>query len=178
MDDEQEPKSRSQLKREVEEKQALGERLIELPDSRLAKLGLPEELLEAIRLARRLTKRGALKRQRQFIGVLMRSLETGPIERAMAELDHRRELEKEKFHRAEQCRDRLLAGDNSCLEELIAEFPRVDIQHLRGLVRNAGREEAAAKPLRASRLIFRYLSDLFTSQVEPPPEPPDGEDPA
>lgn len=172
MGDELEAKSRTQLKHEVEQKQGLGLRLAELPGSRLEKLDLPQELLEAIRLYRRLTKRGALRRQRQFIGVLMRSLETAPIERALAELDHHRELEKRQFHQAEQYRDRLLAGDTSCLEELIAEFPQVDVQHLRGLVRNAGREEAAGKPPRSSRLIFRYLTELFGSGEKPSPEPP------
>ena len=167
MEDELEIKSRTRIKREVEAKQALGLRLAELPDSRLERLDLPTELLEAIRLYRRLTKRGALRRQRQFIGVLMRSLETGPIEQALAELDHRRELEKRQFHRAEECRDRLLAGDNSCLEELIAEYPLVDIQHLRGLVRNAGREAEAGKPPRSARLIFRYLAGLFSAEEEP-----------
>lgn len=179
MDDELEIKSRTQIKHEVEAKQKLGLRLAELPDSRLEKLDLPAELLEAIRLYRRLTKRGALRRQRQFIGVLMRSLETGPIERALAELDHNRELEKRQFHRAEECRDRLLAGDNSCLEALISEYPLMDIQHLRGLVRNAGREAEAGKPPRSTRLIFRYLTSLFSTKDDPSADPPtDEEEPA
>jgi len=173
MYDDQEPKSRTQVKREVEAKQALGERLIELPRSQLDKLDLPGELLEAIALAQRLTKRGALKRQRQYIGVLMRTLDTGPIERSMAALDQGREQEKQRFHRAEQCRDRLLAGDDGCLHELITEFPDIDIQHLRGLVRNAGREAEAARPPRSARLIFRYLSELFAGGEEPVPDPPE-----
>lgn len=176
MCEERETKSRTQAKREVEAKQALGERLIALPDSRLEKLDLPEELLEAIRLARRLTKRGALKRQRQYIGVLMRSLETGPIELALSDLDHLREREKRLFHRAEKCRDRLLEGDAGCLEELITEFPRLDVQHLRALVRNAGKEADTGKPPRASRLIFRYLTELFESGEQPSPDSPTGQE--
>ncbi len=172
---EQDQKSRTQQKREVLAKQALGVRLAELADSRLAKLGLPDDLLEAIRLFKRLTKRGALRRQRQYIGVLMRSLDTAPIERALSELGHYHELEKQRFHRAETCRDRLLAGDTNCLNELIAEFPQVDIQHLRGLVRNAGREAEAEKPPRSARLIFRYLTDLFSAGAEPAPDPTDDE---
>lgn len=169
MCDEQEIKSRTQLKREVEAKQALGERLIALPYSRLEKLDLPEELLEAIRLAQRLTKRGALKRQRQYIGALMRSLETGPIERAMADLDYIREQDRRRQHRAEQCRERLLEGDTSCLEELITEFPGMDVQHLRSLVRNAGKEAEADKPPRSARLIFRYLTELFSAGEDEEP---------
>jgi ribosome-associated protein len=163
MHDEQEPKSRTQLKREMEARQELGERLVDLPRAKLEKLDLPDELLEAIDLAQRLTKRGALKRQRQYIGVLMRSLDAGPIERAMAAMDQGREQEARLQHRAEQCRDRLLAGDDGCLQELINEFPDIDIQHLRGLVRNAGRETEAGKPPRSARLLFRYLRELFST---------------
>jgi ribosome-associated protein len=176
MDDELEIKSRSQVKREVEAKQQLGLRLADIADARLEKLGLPPELLEALRLYRRLTKRGALRRQRQYIGVLMRTLETAPIERALAELDHNRELEKRRFHRAVQCRDRLLEGDDACLEELIDGFPDVDIQHLRALVRNAGREAEAGKPPRSTRLIFRYLTDLFSAANDPAADPPSAEE--
>jgi len=167
MGEAREARSRTQVKREMEARQALGERLIELPEARVERLGLPGELLEAIRLARRLTKRGALRRQRQYIGVLMRSLDIEPIERALAETDHHRELEKRRFHRAERCRDRLVEGDQSCFEELITEFPQMDIQHLRSLVRNALREAEAGKPPRSSRLIFRFLTDLFSSTEAP-----------
>lgn len=167
MGEEREVRSRTQIKREMETRQALGERLIQLPDSRLEKLGLPGELLEAIRLARRLTRRGALRRQRQYIGVLMRSLEIEPIERALAETDHHHELGKHRFHKAERCRDRLIEGDSSCFEELITEYPLMDIQHLRSLVRNARKEAAAGKPPRSSRLVFRFLTDLFSSTEAP-----------
>ena len=53
----------------------LGERLVTLKDTELAQLPLPEVLVEAIREARRLKHRGALHRQRQYIGKLMRGVD-------------------------------------------------------------------------------------------------------
>ena len=60
--------SKSQLKREAESQQAIGKKLVELPKEKLAKLDLPEALLEAIAEAKRITANGAIRRQMQFIG--------------------------------------------------------------------------------------------------------------
>ena len=63
--------------------QALGTRLIELKESELRALELPETLLDAILLAKRITSRGGLARQRQYIGKLMRDMDLAPIEAAL-----------------------------------------------------------------------------------------------
>jgi ribosome-associated protein len=76
--------SRSFRKRQAEALQKLGVRLVELKAAELAALSLPEELLAAIHEARRLKDRGALARQRQYIGKLMRDVDPGPIEQALA----------------------------------------------------------------------------------------------
>ncbi|MBU6470969.1 MAG: DUF615 domain-containing protein, partial [Gammaproteobacteria bacterium] len=78
-DDNPETPSRSQLKREVEALQKLGEQLAELPEPQLAALSLPEKLHDAVTQARRITSHGALKRQRQYIGRLMRDVDAAPI---------------------------------------------------------------------------------------------------
>jgi ribosome-associated protein len=77
--------SRSSRKRAAEALQKLGERLVELREAELVALDLPEELLDAVRDARRLGHTPALARARQYIGKLMRTLDTAPIERALAE---------------------------------------------------------------------------------------------
>jgi ribosome-associated protein len=67
--------SRSQLKREAEEAQRLGEQLIALKEDELEALDLPESLMDAIRAARKIRQHGALRRQRQLIGKLMRKID-------------------------------------------------------------------------------------------------------
>jgi ribosome-associated protein len=76
--------SRSARKRAAEGLQKLGVRLVELRESELETLELPEALLQAVREARRLTSRSAQARQRQYIGKLMREVDPAPIEKLLA----------------------------------------------------------------------------------------------
>ena len=90
MDDEENgqdlPPSKSARKREAHALQKLGEELVKMRQADLDRLPLPENLREAIDEARRLTNRGALSRQRQYIGKLMREADVAPIEAALAAL--------------------------------------------------------------------------------------------
>ena len=76
--------SKSMRKREAAAAQDLGTRLIALKESELAALDLPETLHDAIMLAKRITSRGGLARQRQYIGKLMRDIDPAPIEAALS----------------------------------------------------------------------------------------------
>ena len=78
--------SKSSRKRAAHAAQALGERLIALKEADLARLPLPENLLDAVREARRIKARGGLSRQKQYIGKLMRDLDTAAIEDALENL--------------------------------------------------------------------------------------------
>jgi ribosome-associated protein len=79
--------SRSSRKREALALQRLGVALTRLTTTQLAKLTLPEELLEAVMEARRLRSRAALARQRQYIGRIMRQTDAAPIEQALQALN-------------------------------------------------------------------------------------------
>jgi ribosome-associated protein len=152
--------SKSQLKRESHALQALGEELVGLPAAKLAKIPMPDELAEAVALARKILARGGLKRQLQYIGKLMRHIDAEPIEQALNELKNAAGKEAAKFHRLEQWRDRLVGEGDAAMGELLEEFPHADRQHLRQLVRNAQTEAAKSKPPKAAREIFRYLREL------------------
>jgi ribosome-associated protein len=77
--------SKSARKRAAHAAQRLGEALIELKVMELEALRLPEELHMAILEAQRIRKsRGGIARQRQYIGRLMRGIDCGPIEAALA----------------------------------------------------------------------------------------------
>jgi len=83
-DDEQElPPSKSARKREALALQKLGERLVKMRPEDMATLPLTEPLVEAITEARRLTSRGALGRQHQYIGKLMRDVDMDALEAAL-----------------------------------------------------------------------------------------------
>ena len=76
-------KSRTQKKNEDRALQSLGEQLVALPLGQLENVELPDELLTAIELARKIKSRSARRRQIQYIGALMRHIDPQPIEAAL-----------------------------------------------------------------------------------------------
>jgi ribosome-associated protein len=78
------PPSKSSRKRAAHAAQKLGEQLVSMRTQDLEQLQLPDELRDAIAEARRLTHRGALARQRQYIGKLMREIDITALEAAIA----------------------------------------------------------------------------------------------
>ncbi len=151
--------SRSVDKRAAEAAQVLGERLIALRIEQLGEMDLPEALYEALMLAKRLTSNEALRRHRQYIGKLMRQIELEPIEAKLAEWDLSRSTEIARFHQLEIWRDRLLEDDN-VLGELKREYPSLDMQHVRTLVRNARKQKEKGLTPKSSRVLFKYLKTL------------------
>ncbi|TFG42094.1 MAG: DUF615 domain-containing protein [Chromatiales bacterium] len=71
--------SKSARKRGYLALQKLGEELITLKQSELDSLPLDESLLEAITEAQQIKAHGALRRQKQYIGKLMRHIDPEPL---------------------------------------------------------------------------------------------------
>lgn len=74
------------MKREHLARQKLGEELIALRDADLRSLPLEEDLLEAVVDARGMKSHGALRRQKQYIGKVMRHVDPEPIRAALESL--------------------------------------------------------------------------------------------
>ncbi|MFZ5483586.1 MAG: ribosome biogenesis factor YjgA [Pseudomonadota bacterium] len=153
------PPSRSQRKRDVEALQDLGRDLAQLPKDRLKKMDLPEKLLAALLEYQRLTSHGALRRQMQFIGKVMREIEDvdGIVEQ-LAVLRGESASAKAEFHALERWRERLLADDGA-LTDWLSRHPGSDAQQLRQLIRNARKEAELGKPPKSSRELFKVLRD-------------------
>ncbi len=77
------------MKREYQARQKLGEDLIPLRAEDLESLSLDEDLLEAVLEAQQIKSRGALRRQKQYIGKLMRHVDPEPIREGLARLRRR-----------------------------------------------------------------------------------------
>lgn len=159
-DDEDEWVSKTQRKRECDQLQGLGEELITLSTQELDKFNLPESLYKAILDARKIRQHGALKRQRQYIGKLMRDIDTQDIASRLEQIRHLHDLNNIHFKRIEQWRDKILQAGDQAINELLVEFPLADRQYLRQLQRNSIKEAKQNKPPAAARLIFKYLREL------------------
>jgi ribosome-associated protein len=156
----EEPLSKTQRKEQMHALQDLGARLVALDEQRLAALDLPEDLLIAVREAKRLRAHEARRRQMQYIGKVMRRLELGYLEERLASLGAEAGREVAAFHRVERWRERLI-GDDAALDALLKEQPQADGQRVRALVRNARKEQAQGAAPKSSRALFRLLRDLL-----------------
>lgn len=155
--EQEERKSKSQIKREYLAYQALGKQLVELPSKQLAKLPLSELLMESIAQAKPL-KHSALSRQLKYIGSLMPDEEVALIQSALEALKKPHKDETEAFHQIEQWRDRLLNNDKKLIDELADKFEDFERQYVNQLIRNAKKERELNKPPKSARLLFQYLS--------------------
>lgn len=154
-----EPISKTKLKAEADAQQALGVRLTELSKDKLEKLDLPEALMIAVLDTKKITANGAIRRHRQYLGRLMRDIDTAPIVEQLARWDGKNSAENAYFHGLERWRDRLIADQNA-FSEFIALHPKTDSQRLRTLIRNAQKEQLANKPPKSSREIFKLLREV------------------
>lgn len=151
--------SKTRRKEAMHELQDLGAALVELSPGQLKRIELPEDLHAAVRDWQRFTKHEAKRRQLQYIGKLMRSLDPEPIEAGLALLRGESAEETAKLHRRERLRTRLLE-DEKILSEIATTWPHADLTYLRQLRRNALKEQEAGKPPKSFRLIFQALKEL------------------
>jgi ribosome-associated protein len=154
--------SKSEAKRESDALQKLGALLVEAPRDRVKRVPMPEDVLEAILMCQTITNHEGRRRQMQFVGKKMRTLdeeEVAIIQRTIDSWKGASKSETAALHALERRREKLLADDGA-LTVLLAEHPHLDVQHLRTLIRNARKEQAESKPPKAYREIFQILKDL------------------
>jgi ribosome-associated protein len=149
--------SKSELKREMHARQRLGEKLTKLSAAQLAKIPLSDSLRDAIKDYQRFPQREAKRRQLQFVGRLMRDADCDAIEHAWQLTQAGSEASRIVQHRLEHWRDRLIAEGDEAVNALLVEYPAIDRQPLRQLIREALREQKENKPPAARRKLFQYI---------------------
>lgn len=152
-----EPKSKSQKKREADTLQKVGVELIALSLEKLDTLPLTDNLRQAILDAKLLRSHGAVRRQAQLIGKLMRCADSDAILAAYELLLAEGNAKTADFHAVEQWRIRLLNDGRDALTEFIASHQQVDVPKLRQLIKKAVDEQKNDQHTGASKALFRYL---------------------
>ena len=154
--------SKSELKRQSNDLQKLGEQLVEAPRDRVKRVQMPEDVRDAILTCQDISNHEGRRRALQFVGKKMRTLdeeEVAIIQRTIDSWKGASKAETASLHALERRREKLLADDKA-LTTLLEENPELDVQHLRTLIRNARKEVAESKPPKAYREIFQILKDL------------------
>jgi len=154
--------SKSEMKRQVDALQKLGEALVAEPRDRVKRVPMPEDVRDAILECQTITNHEGRRRQMQFVGKKMRTLDEAEIAAIQQTIDGWKGASKSDtaaMHALERRRDKLLADDKA-LTVLLSENPELDVQHLRTLIRNARKEQAENKPPKAYREIFQILKQV------------------
>lgn len=159
--------SKTALKREAHELQALGMALAELPDARLAELAIDESLRDAVRTYNRTRSHEGRRRQMQFVGKLMRQADIEPLREAVAAARLGGAQDSLRLHLAERWREELVR-DPDALTRWMAEHPDSDTQRLRSLIRSAQKDAAAAPEQRHGR-AWRELFQFIKPHLPPTP---------
>ncbi len=158
--------SKTELKAQSAELQALGEQLQELRADLRDPLDLPARLIEGLGELARIKDFEGRRRQAQFVGKLMRQLDEAQVAAIRQALDTQRRgsaADTLRLHTAERWRERLLEGDTA-LTDWAQQFAATDLQQLRTLVRQARKDAATPAPAgqaprqgRAYRELFQWI---------------------
>ncbi len=152
--------SKTQRKREMHDLQDLGKTLVKLSRDELARIDMPERLRDAVMECRRFTKHEAIRRQMQYIGRIMRDIDSSPIAAQVAGIEAPSKRQTALFHVAERWRTDLV-DDPGAIDRFVNEYPEADPQRLRELAERAREEKRASKPSRRYRELFHVLNALL-----------------
>ena len=153
--------SRTGHKKESEEAQALGMRLIALSKTQLDRMDLEEFLYDAVLKSKLIKqKTEAYRRHLQYIGKLMRSYDHEPIIAALDKVLNKNNNEAAQLQIFEKMRERLLTNGDDEIQELMDKHPQLERQKLRQLIRQANKELVKG-PSKSSQELFKYLRSII-----------------
>ncbi len=162
--------SRTDRKKDSDDRQDLGVELLTLRSELMERLSaqghITDQLREALVEARRITNFEGKRRQMQYVGKLMRKLSEDAVDAVKDALNEQRmgsTKDTLALHLAESWRDRLMAED-SALQDWMNEYPSTDSQQLRALVRQARKDDVTTKADIAKGLLprqSRSYRDIF-----------------
>jgi ribosome-associated protein len=141
------------------------DRLLGLPPSDVKAMPMSGEVVDGLADLRRLkamASKGGYRRKRLRVAGLLRVEDLDAVRSAMPEGGNisPREL---ILQQVERWRTRLLAEGDPVVEELVGQYPEVDRQRLRQLVRQAkkGSVEPGERSPKAYRELFSVLRELL-----------------
>lgn len=162
--------SKTQLKQQSHELQKLGHALAELSQEQLARTEMPDALRDALDAYRRTRSHEGKRRQLQYVGKVMRSVDEAPLREAVARAELGTAQQAFELHQIERWRAELMAGDEALTRWLDA-YPGTDAQQLRSLVRAARRDTAGLsveeRQPRAVRELFQFIKPHLLGAAQP-----------
>ncbi len=153
--------SKTKAKAAMHDLQRLGDQLAVLSLATLKTFDLPERLFDAYEVLSRTRGHEGTRRQKQYIGKIMRLVDAEPIQARLDLLNRSTHEAKATFKRCEMWRDKLLSEPAS-VDAFCAGFASAQRDVLVKLIAGALSEKAEAKPPKSSRQLFRVVTKIIT----------------
>lgn len=162
-DDEEFIISRTKKKESMQIYKLMGEELISLSKNHLSIIPLNTEILEALKVAKKIKVGNALNRQMSFIGKLIRNNNFEEIQAALEKLNNQDSVRDQNARQAEKWRDKILEGEANTVGDFIEKYPKANRQKLNQLARHAVKEKAQNDAIENNKNIAnKYKKSLFT----------------
>lgn len=164
--------SKSQVKRELHAIVDLTKEIIEFSVEKIRQLPVDESTIRALEEAKRFKSHGAKRRQVHYAAKVLRQNDIDAVRQQVDTWKHGSKEQNDHLHRVELTRDRLIESDDE-VTRLIEQYPAIDIQALRSIVRAARKEhsnnvklseepqDGLALQRKQYRLLFQFLKDLI-----------------
>lgn len=153
--------SRTHRKKEMLELQDLGKTLTTLTESQLDKIPISDEMKAIIRTYGTLKTNESRRRHMQYIGKKMRSVDAEAVRKAVENVQRDNAMQVNKFHDVEAWREQLILEGDEGLQKLLTQYPDIDRQHVRQLIRKAQHDRKVEKKTGGELELFRFLRELL-----------------
>ena len=153
--------SKSELKRDAQEFHQLGSEIAKMVKNQRERLPLNDDLKAAMVVADKISnKSDAYRRHLNYIAKTLRTVEN--VEEIKAIIDvmlNKNNQAEVLIKKIEQLRTDLIEQGDDLINETIEQYPTLERQKMRQLVRNAAKEVKAEKPGKGYKELFQYLKD-------------------
>ena len=155
--------SKSELKRDAQQYQQLAIDLAAMSNKQRERLPLSDDLIEAMVVADKIrAKSEAYRRHINYISKTRRPTDNvAAIEAAIELMLNKNNQADGLLNKIETTRTNLINSGDSLINELLEEFPALERQKLRQLVRQAAKEAKAEKPAKGYKDLFQYLKEVM-----------------
>jgi ribosome-associated protein len=149
--------ARSKQKRAGDRSADVANALMKLNDAAFKRLEIDDDLREAIAVARKVIPHIARRRAERTLAGVLRRIEIGEVEAALAKVAEHGSGDVRQFHLAEQWRAKFIEEGIAAA----ASFPGPTDDELPRLVDAARRERETGRPPGAARALFRHITTLL-----------------